>query len=118
MFSELGGHGDELGTCLPVILYLAGLCESAKLEVEVGTSQICRRYGGITSLNAVAFTGAGVGNVQADLFGTKDAVNAEVIENLIWFVCDNKGGEEVPSGVTYFFEKETFSTVFFRHLDL
>ena len=68
LFSEFGGHGDKLGTRPSVIWYLAQLCKGAKLKVEAGTSLICQRCGGITSSNAIAFTGGGAKDMQADLF--------------------------------------------------
>ncbi len=64
-------------------------------------------------MNIVAFTGGWVGDMRVDLSATEVAVNAEVTENLLCFVCDDGGGDEVPSGVTDPSGGETFSTVFF-----
>lgn len=58
LFFKLKGYSGELGTCPSIILCLARFCKGAKLEVRAGTGLICQRCGGITGLNAVAFTGA------------------------------------------------------------
>lgn len=41
LFSKLEGHGCELGTQSSIVLYMARLCESAKLEIGARTSLIC-----------------------------------------------------------------------------
>lgn len=83
LFFKLGGHGGEFGNCPSVGLCLARLYKSTKLEVEVGTGLICRRCGGITNLNAVAFTAGGAGNVRVILSTIKAAVNIKLSEDLL-----------------------------------
>lgn len=95
-FSKLEGYGGKLGTRPSVVLCSVGLCEGAKLEVEAGTVLICRRYNGITGSNAVAFTGSGAGDMRADLSTAKNTVNAEITKDLLYFVCDDEGGDKIP----------------------
>lgn len=113
LFSKLEGHGGELGIYQSVVLYSAGLCESAKLEVGVGTSLIYQRCRSVTGWNMVAFTRDGVRDVQANLSAAKVAVNAKVTKDLLGFVRDNGRGDKVPSGVTDTSGEKNFSTVFF-----
>lgn len=114
LFFELGGHGDKLGTCLSIVLCLAGLCKSAKLEVRVGTGLICQHYRVVIGSNMVAFTGGEAGDVRADLSTTKSVVNAEVMENLLCFICNDRGGDKILLKVIDLSRKKTFSTVLFR----
>ena len=60
----------------------------------------------------------GVRNVEIDLFTAKNVVNAEVMENLLYFVCNNGGGDKVLSEVTDPSRKKTFLTILFRRLGL
>lgn len=63
LFFELGGYGIELSTCLFIVLYLARLCEGAKLEVEARTSLICQCCGDVTSLYMIVFTRGGTRDI-------------------------------------------------------
>lgn len=63
LFLKLEGYDGELGTRLFVILYLAGLCKGAKLEVETRMGLICQRYEDVNGSNAVTFIGDKTGDV-------------------------------------------------------
>lgn len=51
--------------------------------------------------------------MQADLSAVEDVVNAEITEDLLCFVCDNRRRDKVSLGVINPSKKETFLTVFF-----
>lgn len=114
LFSKLESHDGKFGTCLSIILCLTGLCEGTKLEVRAGIDLICQYYEGITGSNTVAFTGGGARNVRTDLSATKDIVNIEIIEDLLYLLCDNGGEDKVPSGITDSFGRETFLNIFLQ----
>lgn len=90
--------------CPFVILYGAELCKSTKLEVRVRMSLICQCCRGITGLNIVALIGDKAGDIQANLSITKNAVNVKVSKDLFYFVCDDRRGDKILSGITDFLE--------------
>lgn len=118
LFSELKSHGNELGTYLSIILYLAKLCKGGKLELGARTGLIYQHYRGVTSLNVVAFIRSEAGDVQANFSTAESTVNVEVIEDLLYFVCDNRGEDKVFLRVTDLSGAKTVSTIFFQCLDL
>lgn len=118
LFSKLKSHNGKLGTCLSIVLYLVEFYEGTKLEVGAEIDLICRYCRGMTGLNMIAFTGNGAGNVRNDLSATKDIVNIEITENLLYFLCDDRREDKLPSGVTDSFGGETFLNIFFRRLGL
>lgn len=67
-------------------------------------------------MNVVAFIGNEAGDIQADLSIAKDAVNIEVIKNLLYFICDNERGDKVLSEITNLSRGKNSSTVFFDFL--
>lgn len=113
LFSKLRGYDGEFGICPSIILYLVGLYESIKLEIEVRTGLICWHYEGVTGLNILAFTRGRAGDVQANLFTAEGTVNTEIIEDLLYFVYNNKKEDKILLGVIDPFRWETFSTVLF-----
>lgn len=118
LFFELRSNGGELGTCLFVVLYLAGLYKGAKLEVEAKTGLICWRCRDIIGLNAIAFTGDGARDMQADLSAAEDAINANTIGDLLYFVYDDGRRNKVLSVITDLFRGETFLTIPFWRSNL
>lgn len=113
-FSELEGHGGELGTCLSVLLCLVELCEGPKWKVGAKIGLICRHYEDLTSSNVIALTRVRAGDMQTDRTTTEDIVNIEVIEDLLCFICDDGREDKVLSRVTDPSREETFSTFFFQ----
>lgn len=114
LFSELGGHGSKLGARSSVILCLTRVCKSTKLEIRVERGLICQHCRGVTSSNAVAFTETGGGDMRANLSIIKGAINIEVTEDLLCFVCDDRGGDKISSRVINSSEREIFLIGFFR----
>ena len=88
-FFKFKGYDAEFGTYQSIILCLAGLYKSVKLEVEAGMCLIYRCYRSIIGLNWVAFTESGNRDVQANLFAAEIVSNIKETKNLLYFVCDN-----------------------------
>lgn len=118
LFPGLRSHSGKLGIRPFIVLCLTRLCKGAKLKIEAGTNLICQHCRDVTGSNAVAFTEDGAMDVRANLFAAEGAVNVEVIENLLYLVCDDREEDKVLPGVTDSSGRKTFLTIFFRHPSL
>lgn len=93
LFSKLGSYSSELNTHPFILLYLAGLCKYAKLEIRIGTVLIYQYYESITGSNTIDLTVIRVEDLQANLFSVKGTVNIKINEDLLYFVY-NDGKED------------------------
>lgn len=118
LFSKFRDLGSELDTCPNIFLCLAGLCDSAKLELGVRTNLIWQYCGDVNGLTVVTFTEGRASNMRVDLYTIEGMVHAKVTKDLLCSVYDNGVEDKVLSRVTHLSGRETFSTVFLWHPDL
>lgn len=115
LFFEWGVYNSKFGTRSFVILYLAKLCKSAKLELGAETGLIYWRCKSVIGLNVVVFIRVEVGNIQANLFVVGSTINIKVTEDLLCFICDDGREDKIPSEVIDH-SRGKFSWLFFSEV--